>query len=83
MTEPPFGSVAIVGLGLIGGSIALAIRENWPSMRVVGVDSQSVVAHALGGGAIDRAVDAVAGLPETDLVILAAPFSRTSRCLLT
>lgn len=73
MTEPPFGSVAIVGLGLIGGSIALAIRENWPSMRVVGVDSQSVVAHALGSGAIDRAVDAVAGLPETDLVILAAP----------
>ncbi|MGE0443721.1 MAG: prephenate dehydrogenase [Vicinamibacterales bacterium] len=73
MTEPPFGSVAIVGLGLIGGSIALAIRENWPSMRVVGVDSQSVAAHALGSGAIDRAVDSVAGLPATDLVILAAP----------
>ena len=40
-TEPPFRSVAIVGLGLIGGSIALAVRERWPSARISGVDRQA------------------------------------------
>ena len=72
-SEAPFNSIAIVGLGLIGGSIALGVRECWPSSRVIGVDTEAVVAHALGSGAIDRAVDSVAALPETSLVILAAP----------
>ena len=71
--EPPFSSVAIVGLGLIGGSIALGVRERWPSSRVFGVDTEAVVAHALGSGAIDRAADSIAVLPEVPLVILAAP----------
>ncbi len=73
MAEPPFRSVAIIGLGLIGGSIALAIRENWPSVRVTGMDGPSVLAHALGSGAIDRAAERVEALGEVDLVILAAP----------
>ncbi len=72
-SEPPFSSIAIVGLGLIGGSIALGVRERWPSSRVVGVDTEAVVAHALGSGAIDRAVDSIATLPEASLIVLAAP----------
>src|SRR5258706_1602655 len=71
--EPPFSSIAIGGLGLIGGSIALGVRERWPSSRVVGVDREVVVAHALGSGAIDRAVDSIAALPEASLIVLAAP----------
>jgi prephenate dehydrogenase len=72
-TEPPFPSVAIVGLGLIGGSIALGVRERWPESRVFGVDSEAVLAHALGAGAIERGFDAVAALPDTSLIVLAAP----------
>lgn len=72
-SEPPFPSIAIVGLGLIGGSIALGVRERWPGSRVFGVDTEAVVAHALGSGAIDRSVDSIAALPEASLVILAAP----------
>ena len=73
LSDPPFESIAIVGLGLIGGSIALATRERWPSTRVVGIDAASVLAHALGSGAIDRAIDGVGALPPTELVMLAAP----------
>ena len=73
VSDPPFSSIAIVGLGLIGGSIALGVRERWPSSRVIGVDTDAVIAHALGSGAIDRAVDSVAALPETSLIVLAAP----------
>jgi len=71
--EPPFTSIAIVGLGLIGGSIALAVRERWPSVRVVAVDHPSVVAHAMSSGAIDRAAASVAEIGRPELVVLAAP----------
>jgi prephenate dehydrogenase len=72
-TEPPFPSVAIVGLGLIGGSIALGVRERWPESRVFGVDSEAVRAHALGGGAIERGFESIGALPDTSLIVLAAP----------
>ena len=72
-SEPPFESIGIVGLGLIGGSIALGVREHWPESRVFGVDSEAVLAHALGGGAIERGFESVAALPDTSLIILAAP----------
>ncbi|HVQ12758.1 MAG TPA: prephenate dehydrogenase/arogenate dehydrogenase family protein [Vicinamibacterales bacterium] len=79
--EPPFHSVAIVGFGLIGGSIALAIRERWPSIRITAVDRAPVLAHAAGSGAIDRAVQSVANLGGHDLVILAAPVEQNLRLL--
>ena len=71
--DPPFPSIAIVGLGLIGGSIALGIRERWPESRVFGVDTEPVLAHALGSGAIERGVVSVDALPNVSLIILAAP----------
>ncbi len=71
--DPPFTSIAIVGLGLIGGSIALAVRERWPSVRIAGVDRQAVLAHAQGSGAIDRASESTAAVGDADLVVLAAP----------
>jgi prephenate dehydrogenase len=71
--EPAFHNIAIVGFGLIGGSIALAIRDRWPAIRITAVDRAAVLAHAAGSGAIDRAAQSVANLGGHDLVILAAP----------
>jgi prephenate dehydrogenase len=71
--EPPFNRVAIVGLGLIGGSIALAVRERWSSTLITAVDRPPVLAHASSSGAIDRAAQTVAEIGPVDLVILAAP----------
>ena len=71
--DPPFESIAIVGLGLIGGSIALGVRERWPQSRVFGVDSEPVLAHAVGAGAIERGFESIAALPDASLIILAAP----------
>ena len=69
----PFERVAIAGLGLIGGSIALGLRERWPACRIVGIDRPSVQAHARGSNAIDRAAASLAEAGEADLIILAAP----------
>lgn len=78
---PPFASVAIVGVGLIGGSIALGVRERWPSVRVVGVDRPAVLAHAAGSGALDKGLSSVTELPQVELVILAAPVRQNARLL--
>jgi prephenate dehydrogenase len=79
--EPPFRSIAIAGVGLIGGSVALGVRDRWPSVRVYGVDRPAVLAHAIGSGALDRGVASVGELPAADLVILAAPVRQNARLL--
>jgi prephenate dehydrogenase len=79
--EPPFQQIAIVGFGLIGGSIALAVRDRWPSVRITAVDRPPVLAHAAGSGAIDRAANGVTDLGAADLVVLAAPVEQNLRLL--
>ena len=72
-TPPPFDRVAIVGLGLIGGSIALATRQHWPSCLVIGVDRKEILEKAMVLHAIDVAADDPVVMAEADLVVLAAP----------
>jgi prephenate dehydrogenase len=79
--DPPFRAIAIAGLGLIGGSIALGLRERWSSCRITGVDRRPVLSHALTSGAIDRAVDSIGEAGETDLIVLAAPVSQNVELL--
>jgi prephenate dehydrogenase len=80
-SDPPFQTVSIIGLGLIGGSIALAVRERWPAVRISGVDRKAVLAHALGSGAIDRSADSAVDVSDADLIILAAPVRQNLKLL--
>src|SRR5262245_48913300 len=70
---PIFDKVGIVGLGLIGGSIALKARELWPTSLVIAVDDKEVLETAMRLHAIDVAADDLIVLAEADLVVLAAP----------
>src|SRR5213593_404818 len=70
---PVFARVGIVGLGLIGGSIALAARQIWPTSLVIAVDNKDVLETAMRLHAIDVAADDPMVLAEADLVVLAAP----------
>src|SRR4051812_35618863 len=73
-TRPPiFEKIGIVGLGLIGGSIALKSRELWPTSLVIAVDTKDVLETAMRLHAIDVAADDLVVLAEADIVILAAP----------
>jgi prephenate dehydrogenase len=72
--QPPiFQKIGIIGLGLIGGSIALAAREIWPASLVIAVDNKDVLETAMRLHAIDVAADDAVVLAEADLVVLAAP----------
>src|SRR4051794_41986721 len=64
--EPSF-RVAVLGLGLIGGSVGLAARERLGA-HVVGFDPDERVRElALERGVVDVAVDDVAGLGPADV----------------
>jgi len=70
---PLFSKIGIVGLGLIGGSIALASRRIWPASLVIAVDNKDVLETAMQLHAVDVAADDLDVLAEADLVVLSAP----------
>lgn len=78
---PVFEKVAIVGLGLIGGSIALAARHAWPAGLVIGVDRKDVLERAMVHHAIDVAADDPVVMAEAELVVLAAPVQQNLELL--
>jgi prephenate dehydrogenase len=65
--------VAIVGLGLMGGSLAMALRDH--CRQLLGCDrDQETLALALKRGIVDEAgVDPALVLPHADVVVLATP----------
>ena len=69
-------TMLIVGLGLIGGSLALALK-GFEDFEIVGVDvSQPTLRYAAEHGVGDRVTeDAAAELPQADVVALALPQS--------
>jgi prephenate dehydrogenase len=70
---PIFERIAIVGFGLIGGSIALAVRERWAAAMLIAVDRKDVLEQAMRAHAADVGGDDLVMAAEADLVILAAP----------
>lgn len=73
-----FDTVAIVGVGLIGGSIGIALRERGIAKKVVGIGrSQSTLRTARRVGAVDATtVDMVKGVAEAELVVVCTPVGR-------
>jgi prephenate dehydrogenase len=83
-----FNKLVILGVGLIGGSLARALRERGHDGTIVGVGrSARSVQRALELGVIDQAVvfDDPAGLADAlcdaDIVLLAAPVAQTRALL--
>jgi 3-deoxy-7-phosphoheptulonate synthase len=76
IASPLFPRAAIVGVGLIGGSMALAMRESGALGSVVGVDESACLDNIRAAGVVDElcgAGELERVVAEADLVILAAP----------
>lgn len=94
MSYPTCG---FVGLGLIGGSIARALKENIPDVRIVAYDtSRDTLSLAIAESVADIAADAIdESFSACDYIFLCAPVKRNdanlsavkevmnSRCILT
>ena len=76
-------SVAIIGVGLIGGSWALALKKHFSDITILGVDNnQSHLEEALRLGLIDKAVDLDAAA-QSDLVFVSIPVGAASGVLVS
>ena len=75
MTQPLFERMALVGIGLIGSSLALAARRGGLARRIVAADANpDHVATALELGLTDEAdTDLAAMVTGADLVVLCTP----------
>lgn len=75
--------VFIIGLGLIGGSVALAIKKAHPSCIILGYDvnqQQTVLAKSL--SIIDEGVSSIEGqTDQADLIVIAAPVLKTEEIM--
>jgi len=74
-------TVAIFGVGLIGGSFALALRKAGFQGKILGVSSDETVRAALSLGVIDQALPARDAAQQADLLYLAQPIFRIIDCL--
>lgn len=73
---------AVVGIGLIGGSMALALKEKGFIEKAIGVDNNEThTAKALELGLVDEIKSLEQAVKESDLVILAVPVHAISGLL--
>ena len=78
---PAFQRIAIVGLGAVGASLALALRQAWPSALVIGVDTHEVIETAMMVHAVDVASDDLMIAGDADLVVLAGGAEENAHAL--
>ena len=70
----PIRQITIVGTGLIGGSLALALRQAGFSGRIVGCDKRAVLEVAQARSAIDQAeADLERAIVGSEVIVLATP----------
>jgi prephenate dehydrogenase len=78
----PFERVAILGLGLLGGSVALAARRAGVANTIVGAGRRRApLEAALARGVVDEIGDVETAVPGADLVLLATPIGAMERVL--
>ena len=75
--------IALIGVGLIGGSVGLAARGRIDGARVVGWDPHApTLKSAVSVGAIDETAPTLeAAVGEADLVIVAAPMAQLPKTI--
>ncbi|HJQ83002.1 MAG TPA: prephenate dehydrogenase/arogenate dehydrogenase family protein, partial [Candidatus Binatia bacterium] len=80
MTAPLVERLTVAGIGLVGGSLALAVREAGLAREVVGLGrSAENLEVARQRGLVDRATsDPAAAVRDADVIVLAVPLRSTA-----
>ncbi|AFN75167.1 Prephenate dehydrogenase [Melioribacter roseus P3M-2] len=72
-----FKKIAFLGLGLIGGSLAKALKSANPGLLISAYDRRDVLEKALNEKAIDRGLDTVEDALDDDLIFLCFPVDKS------
>jgi prephenate dehydrogenase len=71
-------NITIIGVGLIGGSFALAVKEQQLTKNIIGVDTSEMnIEKALALGLIDEALSLEDAVKKSDFIFLAIPVDAT------
>ena len=83
MTQPPFKKIVIFGVGLIGGSFALALRKANAVSEVVGFGRSAQTLHQAQQLAIIHRIgkDVAAEVRDADLILLATPVGQMAELM--
>jgi prephenate dehydrogenase len=78
---PRFNTVAIIGVGLLGGSIGLALRKRKLAKTVVGIGRRkSSLAKALARRCVNKTTTSLAkGVAEAELIVVCTPVETVAR----
>jgi prephenate dehydrogenase len=70
-------NIAIIGLGLIGGSIGLALKKASPEVKIIGIPHREVtIEDAKSRGAIDEGtMDLKQGVADADIIFICTPIN--------
>jgi prephenate dehydrogenase len=80
--EGGFKKITIIGVGLIGGSLGMAIKAGGMNGRIVGVDKLRIIEKAIALGVIDQGTDSLLeGIQNADLIIIATPIGTILKIL--
>ncbi|TFH50055.1 MAG: prephenate dehydrogenase/arogenate dehydrogenase family protein [Bacteroidia bacterium] len=75
-------TICVVGMGLIGGSLAKSLRNNGFTGKIIGVDNNPQhCTIAMYRGLADTFMDLDEAVTESDIIILCAPVDTNSRLL--
>jgi prephenate dehydrogenase len=74
--------IAIIGLGLIGGSMAIDLRKRGFASQIIGVDANTLHAQtAINYGIVDKIENLEKAIKNSDLIILSVPAGETIKLL--
>lgn len=80
MSGPAFDKLAVVGLGLLGGSVAAAARQRGLVRTVVGAARRPApLRYALEAGIVDAVASPIEAVEGADLVVLGTPVGSMAR----
>jgi prephenate dehydrogenase len=72
--NPRVRQITIIGTGLIGGSLGLALKQHGFTGRIIGCDRSTILAKARSRGAIDVGIqDPPQACEKSDVIVLATP----------
>src|SRR6476469_3856089 len=75
-------TVTIICTGLIGGSMALALKEKGFAQKIIGVDNNTEHAQkALALGLVDEVADIKNAVAASDFIVLAIPVDAAEKVL--
>ncbi|RYG04558.1 MAG: prephenate dehydrogenase [Chitinophagaceae bacterium] len=74
--------VTVIGIGLIGGSLAMALKEKSIATHVIGVDANPQHAQkALDLGLVDEVLDLASAIKRSSLVIISIPVNAAEKII--